>query len=117
MLRPSRQADVHSHTAGSPSKVYCYAYDELGRQKKIVELQGDGLSQDCATAVAMGLFPPPSYSFAAVAARAIGVRSQFSIFNSIILPPPARSQPPRIKNTLEYLDLTLIPLGPDPDSA
>jgi YD repeat-containing protein len=60
---------LYATGAGSPSKVYCYSYDELGRQKKIVELQGDGLSQDCATAVALGIVPPPSQSLGAVAGR------------------------------------------------
>jgi hypothetical protein len=60
---------LYATGAGSPSKVYCYSYDELGRQKKIVELQGAGLSQSCATAVAFRIVPPPSYSFAAVAGR------------------------------------------------
>jgi len=50
---------LYATGAGSASKVYCYSYDELGRPKKIVELQGSGLSQSC-EAVLFGLVPPPS---------------------------------------------------------
>jgi hypothetical protein len=75
---------LYATGAGSPSKVYCYSYGGLGRQKKIVELQGSGLTNSCEV-FALGLVPPPSYSFAAVVGRWAAKHSFALTFNLGVL--------------------------------